>query len=287
MTEVKTQSAERCGSRHANPEGFSSWNFGGVLKRRDPQRKTPQKGADSQSVFFTTVDPMGTEQDRSEVEQDLEKTRTDTLGELIPIWWIGEACSKKDAITLLSTPPAICQEKVVCMKKGEALFCKVHQSPKLVPNLKLAHKDVLFTDSRKSDDLEDEVHASVDFRIPGIHRKETVRRYLNNLKITQKIVAEDSQKSEEINHFSQKSKGLITEMAIPKSSSSTRPIRRDSVQIAPHIWKLVSFFSTCGKCMQFTEKSSMRYAPQLRSAPLRSACRARNLPAPECVRFSC
>ena len=96
--------------------------------------------------------------------------------------------------------PAICICKVVCMKTGEELYCKVCQSHRLhrvtlVPNSQ-AEKDVLITDSRKSDDRENEVHKHretcdsnrVDFRIPSIphstaqqvetKRKEKVRRLI-------------------------------------------------------------------------------------------------------------
>ena len=67
------------------------------------------------------------------------------------------------------------------MKSGEELYWKEYQSPRLlretlVPNSQHAQKDVLVTDSRKSDDREDEVHKHgetcgsnrVDFRIPAI-----------------------------------------------------------------------------------------------------------------------
>ena len=106
---------------------------------------------------------------------------------------------RSNAITLSSTLPAMCFEKVVCMKTGEELFCKVHQSPRLprvtlVPNSQDSRKDLPITDSRKSHDCQSEEHkhretcssSRADFRIPGIphstaeqvetNRKETVRR---------------------------------------------------------------------------------------------------------------
>ena len=118
-----------------------------------------------------------------------------------------EACSEEGirtrshAITLSDTQPAICTEKAVCMNTGEELYCKVNHSPRLprvalVPNSKHAQKDALITDSRKSEDRENEVHKHrktflsnrVDFRIPGVphsaveqvetNRKETVRRLI-------------------------------------------------------------------------------------------------------------
>ena len=74
-------------------------------------------------------------------------------------------------------------------------------------------------------------------------RKETVRRLIEQFENhpNKNMLLKDSEKSEEIKHFSQECKDLITEMDIPKSSSSTRPLRRDSVRIAPHIGKMVSY----------------------------------------------
>ena len=80
-----------------------------------------------------------------------------------------------------NTLPAICTEKVVCMKTGEELHCKVYRSSRplrltLAPNSQHDQKDVPITDWRKSDDCENEVNkqretcgsSRVDFRIPGI-----------------------------------------------------------------------------------------------------------------------
>ena len=69
--------------------------------------------------------------------------------------------TRSRAITLSSTLPAICKEKVVCMKTGEELYCKVHQSPRLprvtrMPNSQHNRKDMPITDSRKSHDCESE-----------------------------------------------------------------------------------------------------------------------------------
>ena len=76
------------------------------------------------------------------------------------------------------------------MKTGEELYGKVYQSPRLprvtlVPNSQHDQKDVLITDSRKSDDCENEVHkhretcssSRADFRIPGIPHSTVVKRW--------------------------------------------------------------------------------------------------------------
>ena len=95
-----------------------------------------------------------------------------------------------------------------------------------MPNSKHAQEDVLVSESRKSDDLEDEVHQlretcgsdhRVDFRIPGIphstveqvdaSRKETVRRLIEQFENhpNRNVLLKDFEKSEEINHFSEES----------------------------------------------------------------------------------
>ena len=128
-----------------------------------------------------------------------ESRRTNTLGELFKILFLVQftACSEKGIATLSTS--ITCNDSFKRMKTGEELYCEVCQSPRLpratlVPNSQHAEKDVLITDSRKSDDRENEVHkhrrtcssSRLDFRIPGIphstveqvgtKRKETVRR---------------------------------------------------------------------------------------------------------------
>ena len=135
------------------------------------------------------------------------------------------------------------------MKTGEELYCKVHQTPRLlrvilVPNSQHSRTDLPVTDSRKSHDCESEEHkhretcssSRVDFRIPGLphstvelvetNRKDTVRRLIEQFEnhTNRNMLLKGFEKSEEINHFSQESKDL----AIPRSSSSTRLLLRET-----------------------------------------------------------
>ena len=133
---------------------------------------------DRQSVFFTAVNPMCARQDLEEVEYDLDKPSIAVYKHTWRIhpntvYWCNLQLAQtkglqfyqtpSHSIALLNTLLAICIEKVVYMKSGEELYCKVYQSPRLprvtlVPNSHHALKDVLITDSRKSDDLVKEVH---------------------------------------------------------------------------------------------------------------------------------
>ena len=100
------------------------------------------------------------------------------------------------------------------MKTREELYCRIYKSPRLpgvtlVPNLQHVQKDVHVSESRKSDDRENEVHQHkktcgsdhcVDFPIPVIphstveqvdaNRKEKVRRLIEHFENKQEHVAE-------------------------------------------------------------------------------------------------
>ena len=94
---------------------------------------------DKQSVIS-----MDTQQDQREVEYDLHKPRIapykhNWKAHHNTVCWCNSKLAQRKglqfyqtrshAISLSSTRPAICIEKVVCMKTGEELYCKVHQSP--------------------------------------------------------------------------------------------------------------------------------------------------------------
>ena len=198
-------------------------------------------------MFFTPVDSMDSEQDRREAEYDLDKPRIapckhawrshhNTQLELAKRK--GLRFYQTHAITLSGTLPAICIDEVVCMKTREELYCRIYKSHKLprvtlVPNSQHVQKDVLVSESRKSDDRENEVHQHretcgsdhcVDFRIPGIphsavdqvetNRKSKVLRSIELFEShpNRNMLLKDCKKSQEINQFSQESKDLITAM---------------------------------------------------------------------------
>ena len=144
--------------------------------------------------------------------------------------------TRSHAITLSSTLPAICVEKVVCMKTVEEYLCKVYQSPRLprdtlAPNPQHSRKDPHNPDARESDNNESEkckhrgtCSGNIDFRIPGIphstgervdtNHKETVERFIEQIENhpNRNVLLKDFEKVEEINHFSEESKKLIAEM---------------------------------------------------------------------------
>ena len=101
---------------------------------------------DRQSVFFTAVTSMYTNQDLEEVQYDLDKSRfavcknTCRIHQNTLYWCNLKLAQRKGllfyetrshAIALFKTLPMICTEKVVFMKTGEDSHCKVHQSRRL------------------------------------------------------------------------------------------------------------------------------------------------------------
>ena len=246
-------------------------------------------------MFFTAVDPMDTQQDRREVEHDLDKSRIAVYklnGRVHhnTVCWCNLKLAQRNgfqfsqtrslAITLSSTRPAICIEKVVCMKPGEELYCKVYKSPRLprvtlLPNSQHHRKDVLVTDSRKSDNRESEVHKHrktcgsnrVDFRIPGnpfsaveqveTNRKESASRLIEQFENhpNRNMLLKDFEKSQAISLVSQESKDLITEMGHTEIFEFYETSSQRQCRDCAAYWETGIVYCTCGKCMQTTEKS--------------------------------
>ena len=162
------------------------------------------------------------------------------------------------------------------MKIREELYCRMFKSPRLLrvtllPNSQRAQKDVLITDSRKSDDRENEVHQHrencgsdhcVDFRIPDIphsaveqvetNRKEQVRRLIEQFEShpNRNMLLKDFEKSEEINHFSQESKDLITEIGNNENFEFYQTSSKRQCPDCAACWEIGIVYCTCGKSMQ-------------------------------------
>ena len=159
---------------------------------------------------------------------------------------------------------ALSDDNVVCMKTGEEFYCRIYKSPRLprvthVPNSQHVQKDVLVSESRKSDDRENEVHQHretcgsdycVDFRIPGIPHSAVEQVATNR---TGNMLLKDFEKSEEVNHFSQESKDLITEKGNNEIFEfyETSSTKKQCPDCALH-WEFGNVYCTCGKCMQPT-----------------------------------
>ena len=97
-------------------------------------------------MFFTAVNPMDTRPDQREVEYDLDKPRITPYKHTWrshhnTVFWCDLNLAHRNelrcyqtrshAITLSDTLPAICIDKVVCLKTTEELCCKTHRSPRL------------------------------------------------------------------------------------------------------------------------------------------------------------
>ena len=123
-------------------------------------------------MFFTAVNPMHAREDLEEFQYDLDKRRiavyknTWKVQQNTAYWCNLKIAQRKGlqfnqtrshAITLFNTLPAICIEKVVFMKTGKDLYCKVFQSPRLprvvlTPKSRHGRQDPPIPDARKSTD---------------------------------------------------------------------------------------------------------------------------------------
>ena len=165
----------------------------------------------------------------------------------------------------------------------EELHCRIFKSPRLhrvtfVPNSQHVQEDVLVSESRKSDDRENEVHPHretcgsdhcVDFRIPGIphfaveqvetNRKEKVRRLIEQFDSHphKDILLKDCKKSEEIHLFGQESKDWITEMGNNEIFEFYETSSKRQCPDCALYWKIGIVCCTCGKCMQPSERKQL------------------------------
>ena len=124
---------------------------------------------DRKSVFFTAVNPMYANQDLEAVQYGLDKPRITVYKNTWrvhqnKVFWCNLKLAQRKglefyqtrshAIVLFNTLPAICIEKVVHMKTGEDLHCKVHPSRRLprvvlTPNSQYGRQDLSNPEARK------------------------------------------------------------------------------------------------------------------------------------------
>ena len=115
---------------------------------------------DRHSVFFTAMNPIYANEDLEEVQYDLVKAGIEVYKNTWRIYqntvcWCNLKLAqnglqfyqtRSHATALFNTLLATCIEKVVYMKTGEDLYCKVHQSPRLprvvlTPNFQHGRQD--------------------------------------------------------------------------------------------------------------------------------------------------
>ena len=111
------------------------------------------------------------------------------------------------------------------------------------------------------------VTCRVDFRIPGIphstveqvetNRQETLRRLIEQFENhpNRNMLLKDFEKSEEINHFSQESKDLITEIGNTEILEFYENSSKRQCSDCAAYSEIVIVYCTCGKCMQLTDKN--------------------------------
>ena len=90
-----------------------------------------------------------------------------------------------------------------------------------------------------------------------IAKKRELDDLWNNLKNhpNRKMLLKDFEKSEEIDHFSQESKELITEMGNTEIFDFHETSSKRQCPDCALYWEIAIVYCTCGKCVQPTEKS--------------------------------
>ena len=200
-------------------------------KRTDPRRKKQQKGQTVNVLHGSEPDGHSTWSKRSWKLSDKPRIapykHTWSSHHNTVFWCNLKLAQRKGlrfyqtrshAITLSDTLPAICIDKVVSMKTREELYRRKYKSSRLprvtlVPNSQHVQKDELVSESRKSDDRENEVFISTGNLWQWIFYWfcESLASYT---KIThnRNLLLKEFLKSKGINHFSRESKDVVTEM---------------------------------------------------------------------------
>ena len=153
----------------------------------------------------------------------------------------------------------------------------MYQSPRLprvvlTPNLQHSREDPPNPDARESDNYESEKRqhrgtcsGNIDFRIPGIphstveqvdtNRRETVKRLIEQFENHphRNVLLKDFEKAEEINHFSEESKNLITDMGNTEIFELHETSLKRQCPDCALYWEIGIVYCTCGECMQPTE----------------------------------
>ena len=113
------------------PDWRSTWSKRSGVRSEKTRNRTVQTNIEISSQYCILVRFTASSEKRIAILAKLDRTQS-----------------------LFQTPPAICLDKVVCMKTREELYCKTYRSPRLprvtlVPNFQHVRKDLHFPESRK------------------------------------------------------------------------------------------------------------------------------------------
>ena len=240
-------------------------------------------------MFFTTVNPM-------EDENCLEKTPCDlTKPRIAPykstwkhhqntVYWCNlKLAQEKElqfyqtrshAIVLYDTLPAVCIEKVVCMKPKDEQNQKVRLTPRaprvvLKSTSQITLQDQREQDARTSYDQPsgsnmpwETVSNTVDYRIPGIplpaieqqdaHRKDKVKKLIEKFENhpNKEYFLLDFKQTKEINEVSKKSQDLIGDMNNTEIFELCETSSKKQCPDCNLCWEACAVYCTCGRCLR-------------------------------------
>ena len=190
-------------------------------------------------MFITTVNPMEDENCMEETPCDLTKPRivpyqntwtlhrnTENL-KLAQEKGLLSCQTRSHATVLYDTLPAVCIEKVVCMKMKDELFQKVRLTPRVLRVILKSNSQIGLQDQREQDartcykqpsgskSTWETGSNTVDYRIPGVllsaaeqqdtHRKDRVKKLIEKIENQQnkESFLQDFKQTKEINEFQQ------------------------------------------------------------------------------------
>ena len=201
-------------------------------------------------MFFTSVNPMEDENCVEETSCDLTNPRTVLFKNTWKphqnsVCWCNLKIAQEKgllfyqtrshAIVLCDTLPAVCIEKVVCMKTKDEQYQEVRLTPRVPRVVLRSNSQNGLQDQQEQDERTSCDQASgskllqtrsniVDFRVPGVplsaveqldtHRKDKAEQLIENFENhpNKECFFQDCKQTKEINEFSKESQDLIADM---------------------------------------------------------------------------
>ena len=181
--------------------------------------------------------------------------------------------TRSHAIVFYDTLPAVCIEKVVCMKTKDELYQKVSLTPR-IPRVVLKSSSQVCLQGQREQDARtsyDQPGGSkipwetgsntVDYRIPGVplsaveqqytHRKDKVGKLIEKFenRLNKESFLQDFKQTKEINEVSKKSKDLIGEMNNTEIFVLCETSSKKQCTDCNSYWKIGIIYCTCGRCL--------------------------------------
>ena len=183
--------------------------------------------------------------------------------------------TRSHALVLHDTLPAVCIEKLVCMKTKDELFQKVRLTPR-VPRVVKSNSQIGLQDHREQDARTsyDQPSGSkmpwetgsniVDYRIPGVplsaveqqdtHRKAKVKKLIEKFENhpNKESFLQEFKHTKENNKFSKESQDLIADMNNTEIFELCETSSKQQCPDCNLYWEVGIVYCTCGRCSRIS-----------------------------------